>query len=107
MTAHTPGTWDIDWYICKTGNGEQWRVPTSIGPISPYHSHWAGWHLDVEESDAYLIAAAPDLLEALEKLIADLKISSDLAKRGYRILKVSDGVLMCAEKAIAKAKGEL
>lgn len=50
------------------------------------------------------IAAAPDLLEALELLIDDLRLRAKL--RGDDCLDVSNGRLYKAQKAIAKAKGE-
>jgi hypothetical protein len=45
-----------------------WRSPRRIGPCGSEHSHWGGNLLTVEEADAKLIAAAPDLLEALMAL---------------------------------------
>lgn len=76
---HTPGPWEINWYECrmdrddvayahKEGNlsakvGDVlWRSPRSIGPCEIENSHWGGDLLTVEEADARLIAAAPDLL---------------------------------------------
>jgi hypothetical protein len=47
-----------------------WRQPSSIGPCGASHSHWGGDLLTVEEADARLIAAAPDLLEALQGIAA-------------------------------------
>ena len=67
-SKHTPGPWTINWYICREGKKELWRVPHSIGPVSTDHNHWAGNHLDVEAADAALISAAPDLLAALQEL---------------------------------------
>ena len=93
MNKYTKGPWVIDWAECKTGDEVHWRVPRSIGPISPYHDHWAGWHLDVEEPDTYLIAAAPDLLEALEKAVN---------RQGF-----SNDELITSRAVINKAKGEL
>lgn len=75
---HTRGPWKIDWYECradsedvKAGTAKKvgdmlWRVPRSIGPISVGENHWAKLHLDVSEEDARLIAAAPELLSALQ-----------------------------------------
>ena len=66
MSKHTPGPWQIDWYICREKGKELWRVPRSIGPACVDHDHWAGNHITVDAADAHLIAAAPDLLEALK-----------------------------------------
>ena len=66
---HTPGPWKIDWYICRDAGKELWRVPRSIGPACVDHNHWARNHIAVDEADARLIAAAPDLLEALKSLV--------------------------------------
>lgn len=70
MSKHTPGPWEINWYICKEGGKELWRAPAEIGPISPEHNHWGGWLLSVDEADARLIAAAPDLLKACAATLA-------------------------------------
>lgn len=95
---HTPAPWDIDWYECKTGTDFHWRVPKSIGPIWVEHNHWAGHYIDLEEPDAYLIAAAPDMLEALEAINEELC---------YGISDSLDALKDVATAAINKAKGEL
>lgn len=92
MSIHTQGPWDINWYICKEGKEELWRVTHSIGPISVDHNHWAGNYIDVSEEDARLISAAPDLLEALLDMISDREC-------------LSEATINFACAAIAKATG--
>jgi hypothetical protein len=69
MDKHTPGPWKIDWYTCREGGKELWRVPRSIGPIYTDHNHWAGTYITGGEANARLIAAAPDLLDALRRVM--------------------------------------
>ena len=86
-TPWTPGPWEINWFNCtanasdvayaRTKGDTQlqvghtfWCVARSIGPITIDSNHWSGDHLDVSEADARLIAAAPEMAEALECLAA-------------------------------------
>jgi len=110
MTQHTKGPWEINWYECTMDQSDVkhakskgnlnakvgdvlWRSPRSIGPCGSEHSHWGGDLLTVEEADARLIAAAPDLLEALQHL---------MAAHGEQL----DYAFQQAQDAIAKATGE-
>jgi len=51
------------------------------------------------------LAAAPELLEALKAVIEDLRIRAEV-RDGQRVLDISNGILIQAEKAIAKATEE-
>lgn len=88
---HTPGPWHVStkadgledgWTVCIMGDGVDLRIrnetPALLGDI---------------EKDADLIAAAPDLLEALEEIVNTPWIGGK-------------GGLVKARAAIAKAKGE-
>lgn len=85
-TKHTPGPWKIQ----QEEKGSSIRSEDSrlLGAIAKCH-----------DQDAHLIAAAPDLLEALQLLLSDdINILTSAQKQG-RVIK--------ALNAIAKAKGEL
>ena len=88
MSAHTPGPWVLNgvmaldtrlWIVSIPG--EQARIE-----VADYSTE--------SESNAHLIAAAPDLLEALEALVkVDAEDGAD------------DEYLRVARAAIAKARG--
>ena len=81
---HTPGPWKIE-----RGYG---TIIKSIGPCVPDEYAGSAW-LEVSEADARLIAAAPELLKALEAMLSEV-----------------EGCCCSTEKqalaAIAKATGE-
>lgn len=62
-----------------------------------------------KREDADVLAAAPELLEALRLVIQDLrvraKIRGDVDPDGTCILDIGSGVLMAAQDAINKALG--
>jgi len=125
MSKHTPGPWftrycDDDYHQCMTVISSKNYGPSNTGlydnepdtiaivyhQLDPYVG--TDHHPDERNSNIRLIASAPDLLKSLEAVVADLKLRAEIDSRGYRVLNISDGVLMRAEKAIAKAKkGEL
>ena len=94
MSKHTKGPWEI--HTAQNG-----RTIFQIGPCAPEEYAGSAW-LDVSMEDARLIAAAPELLEALEELeeaarqvmAGEMEASSIMIER------------MKARAAIAKARGE-
>lgn len=82
-TKHTPGPWHVSQ---PDGN----YIRSEIGGI-------AGLTFSATKADAHLIAAAPDLLEALELAVTLDRSAAD----GDESIWVTD-----ARAAIAKAKGQ-
>jgi len=100
MNKHTPGPWIVyefvDGYDIRAPEEECWVV-TASDPE-------AVWGAVGREEDACLIAAAPELLEALEKMVGLFEPG-----RIYDFKEVSalgSEALKTALAAIAKAKGE-
>lgn len=63
-----------------------------------------------EDEAGRLLAAAPELLEALQLIIKELriraKVRGDIDDDGTVVLDIGSGVLMKANNAIAKALGQ-
>lgn len=98
---HTPGPWKID------PNRRGKAITCSIG-LTIAGAHKCG----SQDANARLIAAAPELLEALKECCADLVIASDnardAAKTDQRWAGVADILLKRArlgQSVIAKAEG--
>ena len=91
MTDHTPGPWHVI-EACY----EAYRGSHSIGSVDVRVAKVARNGVDdVEgEANARLIAAAPDLLEALYLLVVDVRVGMRFSER-----------IRHAEAAIAKATG--
>ena len=95
MTSkHTPGPWtaekdyESDWII----NGANGSLLAII----------EGWTDEIDKADAHLIAAAPEMYEALKALrVASGKLPADLKKCPEMV-----GCLIEADAAIAKAEGK-
>lgn len=89
MSKHTPGPWI--WgrdYLGLFGAGPD----NEVLDHAHYEGMWLG-HNPYREANAALIAAAPDLLAALENI---------LNNSGHATLEQ----LLAARNAVAKAKGE-
>ncbi len=101
MSKHTPGPWRIKqsdsghWFVVSGGTGNP--IAQTLRKV---------WRTE-DEANARLIAAAPDLLAALEKL-AQYADTCELFLRETHPGK-ADALgkrVSCARAAIAKAKGE-
>ena len=112
MTGHTPGPWKVK-PIGKEIYVEADHLPGWSSACNPFICDMqASECIDpaqVKEerprilANAQLIAAAPDLLQALEKLLEEYKACERFIDHGYG--KVHPQTLAVAEEAIEKAKG--
>jgi hypothetical protein len=90
MSKHTPGPWYID-PIKAHANGNRRIMAEQCTPVAVVPDHLV--------ADARLIAAAPDLLEALSRLI-EIEDGPGMAVIGW------EDAMERAYAAIAKARGE-
>lgn len=96
MSGHTKGPWEI---IGHSDDDEcRVRQTESVKHGKGFYSEITICEQINRMANAHLIAAAPDLLEALSKLLA--KAYKQNFNDSY------PEVLECAELAIAKARGE-
>jgi len=88
MTAHTPGPWKIN-TNCQPAEYPEW-----FEVVSEYNAKYRRMVVNGHcgEANARLIAAAPDLLEALRDMVSDHA-------------SLSEATLAFARAAIAKAVG--
>jgi hypothetical protein len=93
MSILTPGPWEV----VELVDGYDIRSPESRCRIATASDPEAVWGAIGREEDALLIAAAPELLEALELLVS-------LIDAGEGTWTIEDQNK--ARAAIAKAKGE-
>ena len=99
QSNHTPGPWTVDWSddgpLIYTGD-------LMIASVSGSTEHIKVRGIDEQttEANASLIAAAPDLLEALERLLTHGERGNLYYERGEDAEVVNQ-----ARAAIAKAKG--
>ena len=101
MSKHTPGPWSLTSF-----DGTRMAEVRVDGKLACLlHSFSRNSTLE-DEANARLIAAAPDLLEALEDLIDLCKCAMQTANGDIGEYDI-DGELKQARKAIAKARGQL
>jgi len=90
MIKHTPGPWII--HRCEDGSNEIYAIGSCTSDGDNI--------LNVSESDARLIAAAPELLDALKAIVYGL------CKEDEEGLIEHTEQITNARKAIAEAEGE-
>jgi hypothetical protein len=101
-TQHTPGPWHIG-----SGNGEgsifakngRMRLETGGTTLYAICHNVSTWNIDEDDANARLIAAAPDLLEALETCVSELNQLAFLAND-----KLANAAIEKSIEAIRKAK---
>lgn len=102
MAKHTPGPWELDGVEVYPVNGH--RACDAICELS------AGQSDDLFEANARLIAAAPELLEALERLLeaysSQMRSDYDYPGDPWTAEGRHDDDALQAICTIAKAKGE-
>lgn len=111
MGEHTPGPW---WSISESGNTVAIRGGAHHYPLAKMSSYWdgPGPRREEMESNAVLIAAAPDFMAASERLIAVFD-QQRMTNAERIIVGISDAGLKtegnsaidALRAAIAKAKG--
>lgn len=94
MSKHTPGPWEVAY---QDKNGQSVVKGKHIEVATCWH-HCVGSIEKEMHSNARLIAAAPDLLEALQMLLKRVIVGYDGLPQGYGVSK--------ARAAIAKATGD-
>ena len=95
-TKHTAGPGQVK-PSSNPKNGKNWRDIVSEG--AEFTPAYVGEAL---ERDAYLIAAAPDLLDALIYLCENIELGKLNVKKNFSLINAHAG----ACKAIRKAKGQ-
>lgn len=104
---HTPGPWDIDRnnsHLCTIATIHGCKNNDWVEIWSPNKLGQEGISEEVNEANARLIAAAPELLEACKKAKLALETCDDKYGKDYNTDKV-DVATECLETAIAKAGG--
>lgn len=108
MSGHTPGPWVVKFQPMKWKYGslisEQWVIKGPNNKHSPVAlvkvaGYGPGPSKAVRKANATLIAAAPDMLEALEGMV-------EMATHHMMEPEERRDILSNARAAIAKAKGQ-
>ena len=93
---HTPGPWEVE----PLRKGAPWHL---IRPVSD-PEQWIAQVPDPDSADARLIAAAPDMLEELELIVAGWTNIEQGKVRGRKLTEWETERLQFARAAIARVK---
>ena len=99
MTTHTPGPWKrngLTVYALIADSDRHYRTENKFSLLIQNYRHWCSQ--EELEANAQLIAAAPDMLEALEAFAEAWEKSHQLEKTDLALRKAND--------ALRKARGE-
>lgn len=105
---HTPAPWKPRWEKMTMDKGMGTFASHGAGPLIVYPENRAREAEAQAVADSHLIAAAPDLIEALEAVV-NLYDEYDNAEQDHFCSGVKQGYSDAAElaqAALAKAKGE-
>ncbi len=98
MSQHTPGPWFNNGSVIRSGYDRDQNVNNYVAQAGSESCDYATQH-----ANARLIAAAPDLLKALQATVDEL-IDAGFGASPYGLTKASIGIEL-GLAAIAKAKG--
>lgn len=97
---HTQGPWVVR-------HNEPWIIAKAYGDMkSVCHLNYPPKQTETQKANAHLIAAAPELLEALELFTKEYVEFVESGDAGFWDAEEEDKVIM-ARKTISKARGEL
>ena len=105
-TKFTPGPWIVDGSVIR---GDSDHIGRTVAVASTLNVAWPyGRRATKEEPyNAHLIAAAPELYEALEDCITALEPYDDIKPRDWKTDRENmRRVYQSARAALAKARGE-
>lgn len=102
MSGHTPGPWELDGVEIYPVNGH--RASDAICQLS------AGQSDEAFEANAHLIAAAPELLVAAQKVMqwwADHQYDTCGERGEWNVYDAEPDFVVAARAALIKARGEV
>lgn len=109
-SKHTPGPWRVEesttliWGRCDPDDKTTYGMGIPVAEVRLGSTRWngptIGWN--EAEANARLIAAAPEMLEALAKMVCEYDAWSGFNDDGFEDETISE-----ARAALAKARGEV